>query len=479
MSSEKVFKRQLSSGSIEKHSDSKDHKHQLGVLLTGYLQKQNPYGKAYRSRFVVLTQEAFHWFKVCYFYCYCWLCLHVSHIYQKQENDHLFGEERGQVSLKSIETVRILDEDPTQFELLTENFTRRYFRCRDEGECEEWVSAIRSAVKTISAEKVKRRQSVYNSEGQKFIDPTDESGNIDIDEVKVILVSHLSKSDGVETVIARNPGWDRLIFLKNICNGDSVVISTSNGGTITLSHSTIQDKASMSAPFDTAIQNVLLASSLRTLLIEEPHTLEQALAPVKKRTMMSQVVESFNEVSQDQRSVEILTLSLMVAFTALKAFISMFSTDVESSLSLFVALAVVLAGSAAVQVPFSSHAMYHTAPSPIIALFLLQTFTVSTSRSGHPPPRQTGDNFHLTIIEHQYTSPDAPVKAPEDEIPIRFLNGCDQDIREARRRWDITRKWREENVRIFNLLPRMCIIEVLYIVNMLLVTFYIEHRQHS
>ena len=59
----------------------------------------------------------------------------------------------------------------------------------------------------------------------------------------------------------------------------------------------------------------------------------------------------------------------------------------------------------------------------------------------------TSENFHLTIIEHQYTSPDAPVKAPEDEIPERFLNGCDGDIREARRRWDITRKWREENVR--------------------------------
>lgn len=26
----------------------------------------------------------------------------------------------------------------------------------------------------------------------------------------------------------------------------------------------------------------------------------------------------------------------------------------------------------------------------------------------------------------------------------RFLNGCDQDVREARRRWDITRKWRED-----------------------------------
>lgn len=26
----------------------------------------------------------------------------------------------------------------------------------------------------------------------------------------------------------------------------------------------------------------------------------------------------------------------------------------------------------------------------------------------------------------------------------RFMNGCDQDVREARRRWDITRKWRQD-----------------------------------
>jgi hypothetical protein len=40
-----------------------EHK-QLGVLLAGYLEKQNPYGKVFRKRFIVLTQDAFHWFKV-------------------------------------------------------------------------------------------------------------------------------------------------------------------------------------------------------------------------------------------------------------------------------------------------------------------------------------------------------------------------------------------------------------------------------
>jgi ABC-type sugar transport system substrate-binding protein len=36
----------------------------LGVLFAGNLDKLNPYGKTYRSRFVVLTNDNFHWFKV-------------------------------------------------------------------------------------------------------------------------------------------------------------------------------------------------------------------------------------------------------------------------------------------------------------------------------------------------------------------------------------------------------------------------------
>ena len=39
----------------------------------------------------------------------------------------------------------------------------------------------------------------------------------------------------------------------------------------------------------------------------------------------------------------------------------------------------------------------------------------------------------------------SPLHLPLFPCPLpRFLNGCDQDVREARRRWDITRKWRQD-----------------------------------
>ena len=260
----------------------------------------------------------------------------------------MFGEERGQVALKSIETVRILDEDSSQFELLSENFTRRYFKCRDDSECEEWVSAIRSAVKTIATVKLKKRQSIYNSHGQKFVDPNDESFD-DTADVKVLLVSHVSGTNGIETVIARNPGWGRLIVLSRVQQGDSIVLSTSNGGTITLSHAMLQDKAAIGIPFEMAIQNVLLASSLRILAIEEPHSLQES-PPPSKQTPYSQILNKMTDITQNQRAVEILTLSSMVFVTAFKASISYMTSYVESSFSLFVALAVVLAANSAIQV---------------------------------------------------------------------------------------------------------------------------------
>jgi len=78
------------------------HKNQnLGVLYTGYLEKQNPrsLSGSYRKRFVVLTHESLHWFT-------------------RTEGYDLFGEERGNIPLGNIVSSRILDEDSNIFEVV-------------------------------------------------------------------------------------------------------------------------------------------------------------------------------------------------------------------------------------------------------------------------------------------------------------------------------------------------------------------------
>ena len=87
----------------------------LGVLFTGFMEKQNPAMKAkWSKRFLVLTYESFYWFK-------------------REENYELFGEERGCIALRDLKTVRARDANHT-FEIEDRSKNRRYFRPVREGD---------------------------------------------------------------------------------------------------------------------------------------------------------------------------------------------------------------------------------------------------------------------------------------------------------------------------------------------------------
>lgn len=187
----------------------------------------------------------------------------------------MFGDERGQIKLQAMEVVRILDEDPSVFEIISSNFTNRHFKCSSTSECEEWVSALRSAIKThmLSTKKRSRSKSIYNHDGQKFLTPEvaeevyHASGGSATNDPKPLLVS-LGEPDKREQVIARNPNWGRLIILSNVTDKDELVISLSNGGSIRISSATLQDKSTSGAAFQADIKNVPLASSLQIIVRE-------------------------------------------------------------------------------------------------------------------------------------------------------------------------------------------------------------------
>jgi hypothetical protein len=192
---------------------------------------------------------------------------------QRDEHDHLFGDERGQIKLQAMEVVRILDEDPAVFEIISSNFTNRHFKCASNNECEEWVSALRSAIKShmMTMRKRSRSKSIYNPDGQKFMTAElaaeEEHQGGGINDPKVILVS-LGEPDKREEVIARNPAWGRLIVLNNVTADDELVVSLSNGGSIKLTAAALLDKSTTGTPFQADIKNVPLASSLQILARE-------------------------------------------------------------------------------------------------------------------------------------------------------------------------------------------------------------------
>jgi hypothetical protein len=85
--------------------------------------------------------------------------------------------------------------------------------------------------------------------------------------------------------------------------------------------------------------------------------------------------------------------------------------------------------------------------------FLFQVYRPLLQNSDFLKHKKIDENFVMRIISFHVASldddddDDGPRrKDPDDEIPQRFINGCEGDIGEARRRWDITRAWRADEV---------------------------------
>jgi len=205
----------------------------LGVLFTGYMEKQNPIRKSYSKRFLVLTHEAFYWFR-------------------RPDNTDLFGEERGSISLSAILSVRRKDE--YSFDIEDTAHGHRFFRyiagTGSVAQCDEWITQIRSACKKLKdkieqSAREKRKQKKGSGSIQQPTAATEGDTETNKEEQKRSVAVRMVtlKNNGIELVMARNPIWERLIRIPFMQEGDVVLISTSNGGIVTLSRSFMLEKA--------------------------------------------------------------------------------------------------------------------------------------------------------------------------------------------------------------------------------------------
>ncbi len=209
----------------------------LGVLFTGFMEKQNPAMKAkWGKRFLVLTYESFYWFK-------------------RKENYELFGEERGCIALKDLKTVRALHDANHTFEIEDRSKNKRYFRPVKDGEeehrdeqTEEWITAIRSAMKHQIATSSKEGSSAPRRKRatlsmKKFKDPAEmERERLRDQQVNVQLFSVVTAAG--EIVIKRNPDWQEIVTLPlGLSRSDTFIISTSNGGSVQVSKEMLEEKS--------------------------------------------------------------------------------------------------------------------------------------------------------------------------------------------------------------------------------------------
>ena len=162
-----------------KHDDKS-----VGVLYTGFLEKkQDNFSGTYKKRFVVLTHEALHWF-------------------DRNDDDDLFGEERGKIKLNIIISVRILDEDANSFQIESIDKSKRVFRSNTPVMCEEWVSALKSTIKNLGEYTKKKAAAMSsNTQDQKspFFTGDDDDSNA-TPEVNVLLVSHVTYANKIKAL---------------------------------------------------------------------------------------------------------------------------------------------------------------------------------------------------------------------------------------------------------------------------------------
>lgn len=233
------------------------------------------------------------------------------------------------MSLANVLTVRILDEDTVSFELQSADFKKRVFKSNTASDCEEWVSAVRSAVKKFShardGEKKlpKRRLSLSAAFGTfgDSEDLDDGSGPGGEAEVSVLVVSLCSQDTKRETVLTRNPSWKRLVRICNMCTGDELIITMSNGGTTALSLDTLLYKADVGAEFEAPIDNVLLSSSLKIrVAVEQPvNDVDDSAAKKKANSSLFADVELLLSLTQSSNALTILFIvAVMVILCSLR-----------------------------------------------------------------------------------------------------------------------------------------------------------------
>ena len=225
--------------------------------------------------------------------------------------------------MANVLTVRILDEDTVSFELQSSDFKKRVFKSSTTSNCEEWVSAVRSAVKKFSharehardgEKKPKRRLSLSAAFGafgdsEEFDDGSGPGGEA---EVSVLVVSLCSQDTKQETVLTRNPTWKRLVRICGMCKGDELIITMSNGGTTSLSLDTLLYKADTGAEFEAPIDNVLLSSSLKIRAVVEEPVADGDESAAKKKTNNSLFADIELLLSLTQAS-NALTILFIVA----------------------------------------------------------------------------------------------------------------------------------------------------------------------
>jgi hypothetical protein len=463
-------------GGALSHVSANEGGRKMGVLYTGYLEKKKVewISVSFKRRFVVLTNEALHWFK-------------------RPDGYDLFGDERGRLSLINILSARVLTDDLSKFELVSTDNIERVFNAPSPDIAEEWVSAVRSALR--NSKKITKRLRRRLSEMHGPLDIT--AGGMDEDEVNVALLSLFSSATGMEWVVTRKPAWGRVVSLRQCHDEDEVLIALNTGGHV---RSTCKELRAMALEAQEARVEAAAAdacdsgdpgstggssnstsqnnnnnnnsSSSTAGAAGQPRRHSSVVSSTSTRRLSAQSLrgDGLEEIDgATDLPVEgvpiAATIRLAVSLppradsdlsgrnppTYLEFLLAQLFMDKDSLLVVLLSvltaavclcsLTDILRGKVSKQELMSYPSMLYG----ISAVLSIASARVTVKKLGSPKAiRQKKDEtFSLNIILYGHAFARADTVG-EEALPERFVNGCDGDQKEARRRWNQTKRWREE-----------------------------------
>ena len=429
---------------------AQDNLQGLGLVLTGYADKKSTWG--WHRRFLVLTHESFHWFK-------------------REAGYDLFGEERGHIGRQKIASIRLVDNQT--FEIVGQDKATRLFRISGESgasTAEEWVSAVKAVTRSRA-----RRGTLSNFRAGV---QSDNKPRHSVIPTVVSVVAVRTAQTGAEHIISRAPKWERRIVAANLQPSDVLVISTSDGGAATLGLEELQQNQKSGGSFRAPITGAPLASYLVLSVLSAAEAASEAefsstppaspslpssprsgktrapppafadsptsspsLLPASTDIPPKSLVDTVCSICRDGPGLASLSLSLC---TLLVGLLAIDHITPETSLLFLFCMALAIQG--VVQVLLRAR----FSPLEGVTLTLVVHEISFSSREsdeddGHGPsdppssPRGAGSEAGGEAEDDESAN-----NGDEGKIPQRFIDGCDGNLVEARRRWDATRKWRRE-----------------------------------
>ena len=225
-------------------------------------------------------------------------------------------------------------------------------------------------------------------------------------EVTVSLISHFTTDPqikgGTEIILARNPDWDRVIVIPNFKLTDKLYISTSNGGVVTLTSDMLDIRSDSNIDFEVAVQNVTLASSLR-MTIQKPNNL---ILNKDSGTVHS------NTGGNPKKG------SISTAITYIITIYNIISNDILQLIPFLLSIIVIITSIINIKTILHQNNILFTLFSLCNAIYILY-YLITLARNRLFDTR--GEQYTIRIHAHSFTSPDAPINSPEDDIPKRYI----------------------------------------------------------